>query len=107
MTKLIGYKIVKKDLTSSFMNGYASVQYKIGKWVYPKKDCGPLAVFTNLNDAKENFRNNLHNKIFRCKYKISHISHLANKYRIMPAYFLPYGTDFAESVKLLEEIKNE
>ena len=55
----IGYKVVSIDQhylgekrVSPLTKGVGEVEYREGQWVFPKANCGPLAVFNDLETAE-------------------------------------------------------
>jgi hypothetical protein len=115
-----GYKVLRinfplEGLRSYFINcTKGSVVYKLGEWVKPNENCGPLAVFNNLESAKKfigaiiiTFR---HVLIYKCKYVPSKRKNLwvlyGNSVRtVRGPVFFPKGTVLANKVMITEEIK--
>jgi len=112
-----GYKVLCKisDYLYSFnmfLSNYKVIRYYEEYWNKRHKKDGPLAVFDNIKDVKEFISNN--NYCNRCKdgnlvvYKVKYVP---SKERYL--YYhngdrrtdLPSGTDFADEVYLLKEIK--
>ncbi len=103
-------------LMSAFSDG-AQVEYKIGEWVSRKEGNGPLAVFKDLDSAKQ-FMMGLGRPIsksyFTCEYKKSKEnglycykkinSFLTAVFKQMYSFELPYGTVCADKVKLIEQV---
>jgi len=132
MTIKYGYKVVYKALQtdiyfSCIMTDITErVIYKPNKYTSRRyKNWGPLAVFKTLKSAKIFFNNYFTGikcytyKIFKCKYKVSKQKELwrYNSFfvpRINRSKMItlkesmtnpPKGTDFANQVMLLEEVK--
>jgi len=125
----IGYKVVQKfeDKLLSFnfvirdINDYNFhkerhhiVDYKVGEEVFPDPDAGPLAVFTDLEDAKKLFGGSNEYPIYKCEFIPSTeiIMFYMKKYIGYDYCFLESARHicgnsvvFANSVKLLEEIE--
>lgn len=106
--KLIGYKVVGKDLGSCTSVGkHDFVQYGIGILSRPKSKCGSLAVFTNRGSAVS-FRKTMENVgawesgwiIYRCKYIPSKKRYLktGELYKYVPRHS---DADFADEVELI------
>lgn len=88
--------------------------YKLLEWTNPKKGFGPLAVFKDMESAKE-FRNQGFSlsvldeteRIVSCFYKPSNRKYLQKKgerpNRNNDGQGFPQGTDFASSVFLIKE----
>jgi hypothetical protein len=116
----IGYKIVEKVDNKYYSScqsvEYANgIEYKINKWTKRKKPYnkhGALAVFIAIENALS-FLNqpwDCELVIFKCEYKKSRtkILYYSEIGIIIPiCTYIEVGTDFASSVKLLEEIKYE
>jgi len=102
-----GYKVVMSDycLYCSIDSPFPQ-KYKIGKVAKQQKYHGPLAVFTNLKDARVYstlFEMDDDVVIFRCRYKKSKIKYFFGPVN-SPLCNLPNGTDYAETVTLIREI---
>ena len=107
----MGYKVARVlqdgTIISSRTAWYKGsvVKYKIGEFVKPNNNCGPLAVFESLDNIKSFFDKNEMNdddKIFKCVYCESKYEKLWN-----PSYelnTLPPGTKLACKVKLIKEV---
>lgn len=120
MTIEKGVKLVYKNggkLTSFCAPLYGAITYPIGKWVGPKAYCGPLSVFDTVDHALQFVRFyygddgrgplSPHYVLFNCLFVRSKYQYLwagrAYKNSSLP---FPSGTQFADSIKLLEEIDN-
>ena len=112
----IGIKVCRScRFSEKFRSAFADgriVDYKIGKWTKRPKDCGPLAVFDNLESAEEfsnlSFLDVNNRAFFSCKYKPSKEITLYKKYKggkITERFVLPNGTILADKVKILKEVK--
>ena len=104
----IKYKDVNSVTSTKLKDGI--IKYKIGKWVYPKRGRGSLAVFTEYSLA-ESFLlfNTIHDwfgvyKIFKCEYVESLEDSLYTKRHITIIGRLPKGTSLATKVRLIEEV---
>jgi len=123
---LTGYKVLYRDnqrkLYSSHLffgrNDYCGkgrhLRYYLNKWTYPKNLCGPLTVFSRLEDA-ENFLIGLSGKrgvlnsslrIYMCEYDKSCEN---NVFEYGEKGFceysdLPYGTILAKRVKIIFKV---
>ena len=86
-----------------FTNSNDAFQYFKSKWTTPKKGDGPMAVFTNSNDAFR-FRHSTSKVIFKCEYYPSKKRYLKSGNRIA-RHDLPMGTDFATRVRLIEKVR--
>ena len=93
----------------------ATVSYTPYKWTSPLPSCGPLAVFDNLDNAMAWVTRCLylpsiaHYKLFTCEYRRSiakslWTTHQGTKFLEVKSIHLPYGTQCASAIKLLEEI---
>ena len=103
-----GIKIIHAEwnsLFSAFANG-KSVTYKVGAWINRPKNCGPLAVFKNLKNAKRfmerNDRHFLNRYFYKCKYKKSKDKYLWND-EGEQLHMVPKGTRFADKVLLIKQ----
>lgn len=88
------------------------VRYFPGSWTVRRTGCGPLACFTNLQDATawlDYYRKYIalpgHVTIFACEYKKSRAKSLwmwdrHNQKWLRPLIGLPSGTVLADSIKL-------
>ena len=105
----IGFKVVQESSFrhNSFHSAVAwtsAVDYIINKWVKPRENSGPLAVFDTYRNASNFMRNGCDMLIFRCKYKESKIDRLFDGYEVLYYYQCPDGTQFADKVKILEKV---
>ena len=106
-----GIKVCRVELDgfkSAFNDGRV-VDYKIGKWAKRPEKCGPLAVFDTVENAKGFIDSGFDSKkFFRCKYKPSKETRLYKTYKgggvSEKEWALPYGTIFADKVKIIKEI---
>lgn len=107
-----GYKVLtryNKQLWSATCLS-RETRYKVRQITKPPKGCGPLAVFTNLEDAKK-FCSKSSKVIYGCEYTISKHKEfwdIDNGKKISHRGIyngLPVGTVFASSVTLKREIK--
>jgi len=110
-----GYKICRwqsdtAEYISAFGLGINTI-YKMNEWTKRIKDCGPLAVFDNMENI-EFFMGRIVNFspyfVFECEYKESETKELyyLNKgkkisYNNMN---IPRGTKFADEVKLIKRV---
>jgi len=104
--KKIGYKVVhvrRYHYSSALPVLATNLQYFKSKWTTPKKGDGPMAVFTNSNDAFR-FRHSTSKVIFKCEYYPSKKRYLKSGNRIA-RHDLPMGTDFATRVRLIEKVR--
>lgn len=86
---------------------YSVVKYKINEWTKHKKDCGALAVFSDIDNAIKfcNQHSHVGMRIYSCLYCESKERSLYNPISIKYDEFrLPKNTCFACKVKLLEEV---
>ncbi|MHA1755825.1 MAG: hypothetical protein ACTSVV_03580 [Promethearchaeota archaeon] len=105
--ELIGYKVTDIDKKSFFEMGFAQVQYELNKWVYPKEGCGPLGLFTDESGARTFLRMSVvfnGSRIFKCKYKQSKVRIFSNQDHAYKGSIFT-KTDFADKIKLLEELE--
>jgi len=105
----IGFKVVQESSFrhNSFLSAIAwisSVDYVINKWAKPRTNKGPLAVFDTYRNASNFMRNGCGLTIFRCKYKESKIKRLFDGVEVLMDFCCPYGTRFADKVKILEKV---
>jgi hypothetical protein len=105
-----GWKVISAHRRTSFwIDGWGTRCYPKDEWVKPKFRCGPLAVFTNKDDAIH-FCNIqfTHLKIVPCEYIPSRAKALyvpmwrAKKRAKKPLARCPIGTAFARAVKCLD-----
>ena len=106
-----GYKIVKKTadkLTSVTAIGEGYTVYPPGETVHAKPGCGPMAVFNDVFFARKYYNGYYlpHCRMWRCEYEDSNRECLygGGDYA-MCRDDTPFGTAFAESVKLIEEVR--
>lgn len=105
-----GFKVINRwTRTSAVMRqDFTIVHYGVLKLVKPQQDCGPLAVFANL-EAAEYFCAQFINKILiikRCLYKQSlnktlYYHHKKYDYALS-AVCIPSGTVFADYIICLD-----
>ena len=93
----------------SALNIGVIVRYNKKGWTHRPKDCGPLAVFKTVEDARQGFVFSVNDlTIFKCEIKKSKDKTLWTLYMqwrdTMHPYDLPEGTMLADKVKLLEEV---
>ena len=105
-----GYKVVQpwNDKLFSAVS-FVRVEYKEGMFVHPEFDCGPLAVFSSLMSAKQ-FKTHTE-EIWECEYRPSKgkiLFYLTEKWgrREMHLKQTPWGTVFADSVKLIKKVSS-
>lgn len=122
MKTKIGYKIVDLQLKSAIMSSSEFVvEYKLNEWVSPKIKEAPLMVFDNLYDAKHFYKGENRYSylcIYKCEYQrskrkwgccmgfIDDILRLKKQKKNITRRVgrVPYGTVFADAVKLTERI---
>jgi hypothetical protein len=115
-----GYKVVRAingkllsaiEWCTTEYNKY-NVEYRLNFQTKPKKNCGPLCVFQEPEQASDFLRwakayFGCPGQIYRCEYVLSKHSEIwipVSGYCETNEY-LPLGTVFASSVKLLELIR--
>jgi hypothetical protein len=106
-----GYKVVDVSTRRYFsaMENSAKVEYFIGKETKPIWGCGPLAVFSKLEDARAYMRllsPNPRFVLFSCEYTPSKRQRFYRKSNMSaspPLNLLspPHGTEFADVVVLV------
>jgi hypothetical protein len=114
---LTGYKMVREDHGQYFSCNtevwyYAVVEYLPGKFVHPVPGCGPLAVFDSLAAAESLLYRMSHvgivsYRIFSCSYRKSRDNFLYFSRNFPERVYelkLPWGTCFADAVKLVTEV---
>lgn len=103
------YKVVEKlsngSLTSCFIE-HPKMTYAIGVKTVPPENCGPLAAFETLKDAKEFFNSRSSFRIYKCEIEESNERALWNGYIRREDWTLPAGTIFCDSITLLSEISD-
>lgn len=113
-----GYKVVNYD-GSSLIYINAAVIYEIDRSTFPKKDCGPLTVFTNLKAAIY-FKNRMlppirifscyyirsqHEEVwYPCTYSLTQRVSLERLLQQNHSCILPNSVDLADEVILTEEL---
>lgn len=105
---MLGYKVVR-----AYRDGWGPVvskvyiRYVVGVKVVRPRCCGPFAVFKYVEDARV-FACHMGGCVFSCEYEPASTRRLY--YYVERTKFsktgVPYGTDFAESVVLLERIQD-
>jgi hypothetical protein len=112
--KVLCKRGTKERLYSAIVSEEGMVEYKVGEWVVPQNDCGPLAVFVNLRaarcfmDTQELYSDDY--VIYRCRCIISTrisfwIKTDSRYYRpIASRDRYPPGTMFAKRVKITKEV---
>ncbi len=112
--KIIAYKVVwenNKIYKSAITLGMIT-EYKMNKWVFSPKGCGPMAVFKTLKASNAFITrmglsafHKIHKcEIIRSKYRsLWFLTYHGNKRKIGCSR-LPKGTMFANKVKLLERV---
>ena len=111
---LKGWKVIKENRTSAVRDLKKLCIYPVGVITKRPFGCGPLAVFTNKEDA-EDFRACMSTayqprKVVKCVYKQSKDKDLWQRHSLnefwskntLPYQCLPTGTDVADKVKCLE-----
>ena len=69
-----GWKVLlclPEEPMSSAVSIYAPVSYWWGVWTFPKKGCGPLAVFRTRKAARAFVEDRDHSRVVRCEYEPS------------------------------------
>jgi len=104
---MLGYKVVRVGCVYTSSTVFSRcLTYEVGKITRPIKGDGPIAVFDNLEDARSFV--GCTSTIFLCEYEQSLHRNLwyrtNSNTRLYCDFTLPQGTDFADSVKLLEEV---
>jgi len=99
--RCIGYY----EIVSAFPSLGHSKNYNIGGWTRRPNNCGPLALFDRLQDAeafldRESGEPRL--TIFLCEYVESDEHQLYTEYG--RAHIVPYGTVFADEIKLIKRM---
>lgn len=102
-----GYKVVRFDRTFKLYSMLmGELEYRIRKRVFPKKNFGPLCVFTNLNAANFNAtRSEEPVRIYECTYLKSDFNAVwtdkdeLSEYEVMTACLTTY-IDLADWVRL-------
>jgi hypothetical protein len=112
-----GWKVTTSWGRSCIISGYGEVEYKVGEKTFPQKDCGPLAVFTSEQTAKDFFiadtRQSFNPKarVHKCLYKQSKEKELYRRpYRdtatsylmVVKCKSIPKDTDYADWVEILD-----
>lgn len=116
----IYYKVVRRygNLLTSYngkpLDYHGLLTYIIGEETKPMKNCGPLAVFRDINSARlfifkdmypadvvKNRNVDYYYQIFPCKIVKSDRNYLSDGYYTVQNN-LPEGTVFADSIILLE-----
>lgn len=122
---LKGWKIVRSFqsnlLSAITMNLDVRVEYFKNKWVVPRKNCGPLCVFSDYGNAlkfvsffEDDYENKVKNgeylywRIFKCEYFLSKeniVCFMCNNGYGQIEYLdrLPVGTALADKVKIIGE----
>lgn len=101
---LIGYKVLYNRSMFSPLGLNGMVEYKINEWVSPNKDCGPLCVFNNIQDAINFMGESFDSfRIYECLYEPSEEKHIYFGLKEIgkSLYRLPKGTVLASRVKLI------
>ena len=107
------FEVPTEEIHESFCSQLeVRVRYFPGSWTVRPVNCGPLACFTNLQDAinwlgyyRKYVSSSKHATIFACEYKKSRAKSLwmwdrHNQKLNCPLIGLPSGTVLANSVKL-------
>lgn len=99
-----GFKVVFVQGSELFSvcERLAEVAYAIGKVTKPLKNCGPLCVFDNEEDARK-FKMGT-DAVYKCKYSRSKHDRVWNRDTSTSIMFLPKGTVLADEVILTEEL---
>ena len=109
-----GFKVVRvieSTLFSATILGRVTAYSRDGKTCRPE-GCGPLTVFDNEGDARAFLSRYVVNSaaLYKCKYGKSRDNdlwqtHGTERVYTFPSPSFPDGTDFADWVELLEEVK--
>jgi hypothetical protein len=108
-----GYKVVRIGFYGGYYShcrGDGEIQYKINEWVRPIKKRGPIAVFSNKEDATMFLKGyGVRDSVLcTCKYvpsKRKSVWCFDNSYKsATPLRELPEGTVLADRVMITEEI---
>ena len=84
----------------------SSIKYLLGKWVSPKRNLGPFAVFKSKKRALK-FKNGYNCygfRLYRCLYIKSNKYYLYDGIKKMYKSAVIDDTVFADKIKLIEEI---
>ena len=113
------YKVVQTHITDtelSYISSYmslhvAGVRYKIGEWVEPRGQNGPLCVFSDLSMAKAYAKEHRF-LVFECEIVKSCFLDAWTIYndtlgisKMWSAYYLPNYTVLADKVKLIKQVE--
>lgn len=104
-----GYKLVRYDKWGHPHSAYTLgrvIRYHLRKPTFPHKGDGPLAVFKSYIKLMRYVRSTTSNrKVFRCRYKVTRGKRGLWCGSVCRYGAFPVGTDFADSVTLLYEVK--
>ena len=113
-----GFKVCYQNFLGKYQSAFLlgkNTEYKIGEWTKRPKECGPLAIFKYLKNAKlfikrtEKITSMF--AIFKCKYKESeekelyYINFCGKKLINNMLNGFPEGTILADKIKILKEVK--
>jgi hypothetical protein len=100
MKEIIGYKVLRRNLASRLEAiAEGGIFYKLDEWVYPKRKCGPLAVFNSRKRALDFMRNYCGSVLYKVRYTESKRRELWDPFSTCDN--VPTGTCFANKVMLL------
>jgi hypothetical protein len=121
---LQGYKVVRvvgdKRMSIIIYGRYprSIVEYKVNEWVYPRRKCGPLCVFSDSSEAYLFMINQADSfkfgegELYLCEYVPSPELAVWTPSKAnypypttMPMLLLPYTTKLAKKVKLIELVR--
>ena len=106
-------KTQEKNKLFSYTGKYhpGNIEYLVGIFVFREKNCGPLTIFNTFKNAVAFITEDLKRRTLGLDYKIFSCEIIKSKerclYTIMEGKhsFVPKGTCFADSVKLIKERK--
>lgn len=121
-----GYKAVSETALSEVFNSSTcisgSVDYVVNSVTKPRENCGPLAVFTNKEDALKFRRSDVILKVEYCQSELQELWYISNNrdtmwissgkkilengmWKIFRRVHFPDGTDFADWVKPIKIVE--
>jgi hypothetical protein len=112
--KVVCYNVTKNNYCSAVMGKKAGIIYIRNRWVYPRKNCGPLACFDDITAAKDFIGLNQKESpfvIFECEIKKSKYRRIwTNPFNkcVLSLFITGYKlqhTVLADRIKLIREIK--